>query len=421
MKRIAFFGPLVPTPSGISDYDEELLPHLRKDYRIDVYVDQLEARGESVFPYHHFYFKQKSHPYDFIIYQMGNSIFHEYIYAFAFEYPGAIVFHDYCLHQSRATMLLRKGLLQEYEQEIGSSHPEAPKMGHAVMAGASSNLLFSYFPMVRLLLMSALSAGAHTDFVVEKLRITETPVVKIPMAVVSESEKFAEDPFPGKFVIASFGLATSAKRIPQVFPAIARLKREHPEILYLIVGEIAPHLKLQNEIEKWNLQETVHITGHVEKSDFLRYLSRADVVINLRHPSAGEMSATLLRALSARKPVLISRLHYLSEIPESAVLRVSTSRETEETYFHLRRLMEEVRFRKSLARNGKKFVEQHQRFDQMVDAYRELIDVGLKRKETFQKPQLPVHLRSAKEILNAYLRKTSLAGLNVNLLGEIPL
>src|SRR5438093_13203794 len=128
MKGIAFFGPLVPTPSGISDYDEELLPHLRKQYRVDVYVDQQEPRGESVFAYHHFYFKQRSHPYDFFIYQMGNSVFHEYIYAYAFEYPGAIVFHDYCLHQSRATMLLRKGFFQDYQEEITMAHPEAPKM-----------------------------------------------------------------------------------------------------------------------------------------------------------------------------------------------------------------------------------------------------------------------------------------------------
>jgi glycosyltransferase involved in cell wall biosynthesis len=420
MKRIAFFGPLPPTASGVSDYDEELLQPLRKEYRIDVFVDQRQPTGESVFAHQQFFFKQKSRPYDFIIYQMGNSIFHEYIYSYAFEYPGAIVFHDYCLHQSRTTMLLRQGLFNEYEEEIAISHPEAPKLRSVVTSGAGSSLLFSYYPMVRLLLMSALVAGAHTDFVAEKLRITETPVVKIPMAVVSESERFAEDPFPGKFVIASFGLATNAKRIPQVFPAISRLKREHPETVYLIVGEIASHLKLQDEIEKWNLQDTVHVTGRVEKTDFLRYMSRADVVINLRHPSAGEMSATLLRALSARKPVLISRLHYLSEIPENVVLRVSPSHEADDAYRHLRKLIEDSRFKKAVARNAKRFVEQHQRFDQMVDAYRELIDLGLERKESFQKPVLPVHLRSAKEILDHYIRKTSLTGLNVNLLNEIP-
>jgi glycosyltransferase involved in cell wall biosynthesis len=421
MKRIAFFGPLTPTASGISDYDEELLPHLRQEYQIDVFVDQKNPPSAVAFPHHDFYFRNKAHPYDFIIYQMGNSMFHEYIYCYAFEYPGAIVFHDYCLHQSRATMFLRKGLFDDYEEEIAIAHPEHPKMGRAVMTGAFSSLLFSYFPMVRPLLMSALSAGAHTDFVVEKLKITDTPVVKIPMAVANESERFAADPFPGKFVIASFGLATRAKRVVEIFPAIARLRREHPELVYLIVGEVATHLNLQNEIQKWDLQETVHVSGRVAKQDFLRYLSRADVVVNLRYPSAGEMSATLLRALSAKKPVLISRLHYLQEIPQNAVLRVRTSHEAEDTYAHLRSLIEDARLRKSVAKAGKRFIEAHQRFDQMLTAYRQLIDLGLKRKETFVKPELPVHLRSAKEIMRDYIRKTSLHGLNEGSLNEIPI
>ena len=108
-KRIAFFGPLDPIRSGISDYDEELLSLLNKDYEIDVFTGSTIERGNV---YHHgeFYLRNKQKPYDLPIYQMGNALLHEYMYGAAFQNPGAVVFHDYCLHHSRAKMLLLKAL-----------------------------------------------------------------------------------------------------------------------------------------------------------------------------------------------------------------------------------------------------------------------------------------------------------------------
>src|SRR5207248_2920088 len=117
-KRVAFFGPLNPTPSGISDYDEELLPLLRGEYEIDVFADD----GRS------FYAKNKERPYDLCLYQIGNSLLHEYMYGYLFEYPGAVVFHDYCLHHSRAKMLLQKGYFEEYFHEAERAHPEKPEI-----------------------------------------------------------------------------------------------------------------------------------------------------------------------------------------------------------------------------------------------------------------------------------------------------
>jgi hypothetical protein len=36
--RIAYFSPLGPDPSGISDYSEELLPHLARHWDMDLFV-----------------------------------------------------------------------------------------------------------------------------------------------------------------------------------------------------------------------------------------------------------------------------------------------------------------------------------------------------------------------------------------------
>ena len=415
MKRIAFFGPLSPTHSGIADYDEELLPLLRNEYQIDVFTGS-KTQHASAFHHSEFYFKQRRRPYDLILYQMGNSLFHEYMYGYLFHFPGVIVFHDYCLHQSRATMLLSKGLVQEYMNEAKLNHPMSEEIGQAVSSGIFSDLYFYYFPFVRLVLNSALAAAAHTEIVAEKLRVTETPVIHIPMAIQSGPPQPSPDPFPGKLVIASFGLATRAKRILQILPAIARLARCYDNLLYLIVGEVAHHLYLAEEIQERQMHDLVHVTGHVEREEFVELMNRSDIILNLRYPSAGEISATLLRAMACSKPVLISRLQYLREIPLDAVLRVRPDQEIEDIFTNLEKLIRDPELRARLGATARTYIETDHRPEQMVDGYRRLIELGLQRKARFHPPELPLHLRSGREILREYLQRTSFPGLGSDLL-----
>ncbi|HSP05550.1 MAG TPA: hypothetical protein VLR94_00145, partial [Acidobacteriota bacterium] len=172
--RIAFFGPLNPVPSGISDYDEELLPLLRQRYHVDVFTSDRPANRDGVYPHGVFIAQNRRNPYDLTLYQLGNSLVHEIEYGYLFRYPGAVVFHDYCLHHARAKMLLLKGMNEEYLQEARRVHPEEPRLGTSVFGGMAGDLLLYYYPFVRLVLESSLAAATHTDYVAEKLRITDT-------------------------------------------------------------------------------------------------------------------------------------------------------------------------------------------------------------------------------------------------------
>src|SRR5437764_2760338 len=206
-KRIAFFGPMNPTPSGISDYDEELLPLLRREYEIDV----LAMDDGS------FYERNNRYPYDLCVYQLGNALLHEYMYSYLFQYPGAVVFHDYCLHHSRAKMLLQRGYFDEYFQEAARAHPENPAIAKMVSTGIAGDLLLYFYPLVRLVLESSLAAGAHTRYVSSRLRISQTPVFEIPMYVAPNAHEGSHENiralYPEELVLASFGLVTPEKRI----------------------------------------------------------------------------------------------------------------------------------------------------------------------------------------------------------------
>ena len=419
MKKIAFFGPINPTRSGIADYDEELLPLLRRHYEIDVFTEKGDPNRERVFPHGTFIERFRREPYDLNLYQLGNSLIHEIEYGYLYQYPGAVVFHDYVLHHARAKMLMLKGLVEEYQDEVRCAHPEEPRLAKSMYGGLVGDLLLYYYPFVKLVLQASLAAGAHTDVIAQKLRVTNTPVVKIPMFVDVDPVSDSSSLYPGRIVLASFGLATPEKRINKVLNVLGDLRWYYPSLLFLIVGEVATHYSLREEVKRREMQEFVEITGHVDRAQFHRLMTRSDIVINLRYPSAGEMSATLLRALAYGKPVLMSRLEHLQEIPEDAAIRVRPDREEEDLFHHLWQLVESSSMRERYGISAQRYMQEHHRPEQTVEKYRELIETALARKADFRKPLLPVHLRSGRDLLRDYIRRNSFNGQETPLLDWI--
>ena len=161
MKRIAFFGPLPPSRTGIADYNSALLPLLGKDYEIEAFLPDA-SRDSDGFSHADFFSRHRKHPYDLTLYQMGNQPhFHEYMYGYLFQHPGAVVFHDYCLHHSRADMLLKRNMTEEYRQELNFAYPDqADRIGNAAVTFAAGDLLFFHYPLFELVVRASLAAAA---------------------------------------------------------------------------------------------------------------------------------------------------------------------------------------------------------------------------------------------------------------------
>ena len=85
--RIAFFSPFPPRRSGISDYSASLLDQLREVYRIDLfhdlgYVPELSLASDDFRCCRRRLFERyaASRDYHAIVYQMGNSRYHNFMY-----------------------------------------------------------------------------------------------------------------------------------------------------------------------------------------------------------------------------------------------------------------------------------------------------------------------------------------------------
>ena len=127
--RVAWFSPLPPDASGIAAYSSEVVPLLTPRFgALDLYCAPPggAAKGATTNPTE-FTWRHRRQPYDLVVYQLGNSRAHDFMWSFLFRYPGLVVMHDAQVHQARALWLLSRlaPRLADYLAEVRASHPEA--------------------------------------------------------------------------------------------------------------------------------------------------------------------------------------------------------------------------------------------------------------------------------------------------------
>ena len=73
--------------------------------------------------------------------------------------------------------------------------------------------------------------------------------------------------------------------------------------------------------------------------DFNGYLGACDIVLNLRYPTVGESSGTLLRALGMGKAVIVSDVGSFREFPDEICLKAPVDASEEEHLFEYLNLL----------------------------------------------------------------------------------
>jgi glycosyltransferase involved in cell wall biosynthesis len=346
--KIAFFTPLNPIQSGISDYSEELLLAMAgatvndKPLQIDLFIDRgyrpsnpeitrrfrvLQGRD----------FDRVAGQYDSTVYQMGNSPAHAYIYEQLLKHPGVTVMHEFVLHHLRQWMALnagkRKAYLSLMESRYGDEGKEAARR---VMLGQFPEALFN-FPLSDEAIQCSRGIIVHSKYMERLVRDVrpDVPLSVVPMGVplppiIPKSEARARLGYdPDLFLITSVGHLNPYKRVSSTLRAFKALLVDVPKSLYVLVGSRSPNYDPTRQIEMLGLSDKVRTTGYVSQEDLALYLAASDVCINLRHPTAGETSASLLRIMGAGVPVLVSRTGSFEELPDDAVGKVDID-DTEE-------------------------------------------------------------------------------------------
>jgi hypothetical protein len=119
----------------------------------------------------------------------------------------------------------------------------------------------------------------------------------------------------------------------------------------ILVGDPHPELQLDSLIRSLDLSLHVRVLGFRPIEEFVGYLAACDIVLNLRYPTVGENSGTLMRALGLGKAVVVSEVGSFSELPETICLKAPVDASEEDHLFeYLNLLVSRPRCARSWAR-----------------------------------------------------------------------
>lgn len=368
--RLAYFSPLNPAPSGVSDYSEELLPHLAQSAQIELVVDGytptngaltsrfrvLDDRGYD------------ARRYDLALYHLGNSPAHAYIYQRALREPGVIVLHDFVLHHLVAWLTLNHGNPEGYIQAMRDAYGErGAKLAQREIMGTEALNRFEY-PLSERVLQNARGVIVHSRYVADAVKrvAPHVPIAQInhelpPVDLIPSDAARRALGLPLDAPLAgSFGNLGPVKRATVLLDAFRAVRHQLPNARLLLIGAISPNLDLVGLVKLFGLQDAVMTVGHVPFDAFYQYIAAVDVCVNLRYPTAGETSGAVLRMMAQAKPVIVSRVGWFAELPAAAVAQIEVDdAETELLAETLQWLLRDPLARMTMGANARHYVEEH--------------------------------------------------------------
>jgi glycosyltransferase involved in cell wall biosynthesis/predicted SAM-dependent methyltransferase len=371
--RIAFFSPLPPEKSGIADYSAALLEPLSRLADVETFT----GRPRDFDPAR----------YDVCLYQIGNNPYHAAAYEMALQHPGVVVIHEANLHHLIADLTIRRGdwdaYLREVEYDGGKEALDyALKYVRTLQRGPD----YEGVPMLRRLLERSKAAIVHSRHVEQALRHAgfKGPVAKIwhgawivePERMLWRERLGLDELTP---LVGVFGFLKPYKRIAQSLRAFRRVVRLEPRAKMILVGEPHPELPLDSLIDTLGLADNVRVLGFTPIDEFNGYLGACDIVLNLRYPTVGESSGTLLRALGMGNAVIVSDVGSFREYPDEICLKAPVD-ETEEDHLfeYLDLLISRPDYACALGTAAREWVRRECSWEHAAQRYAEFLDQVVK-------------------------------------------
>lgn len=378
MARILFLAPMPPAATGIAPYASAVLRRIKRSRMLHGHhVETLWPVGKGA--------DRKVWEADLPVYHIGNNLdFHREIYVLAIRHPGLVVLHDLALDDLVAG-------LDAVDDPLGPrTRLEAMQARHRLRGSALALDEPLQTPWCALVARRARGIVVHSDFGRRYLEAMgcQTPAFVAPHVPLVEpgglrrwlaerrvAERLGERP-EGELLVGVLGDVGGAKGIDAVLRA-ARLSDDPMRVA--IVGRRIPGYDVTAAAAAARLEDRVVVAHDVSDHAFWAWLRACDVVVNLRHPHRGEVSGTMVRALQAGTPAVVSATGTYLDLPEDAVVRIPGGPPDPVEIAHvLRRLARDPEERRRIGERARAHVEDLAQREATARAYADAIESTLR-------------------------------------------
>ncbi len=366
-----------PLDCGIADYTAELADTLAGTREVDVYTDGTYMPKPRAAPNIHF-----RHVRDFdanepglkdSIFQLQARDYQAFMYPEIVAHGGTIMLHDMKVGAAIYSLARYLGRYSQFEDHmLAVEGPDAVRDLGVALARSGGILdpyqsdVFEKHPLLRWTISDTERLLTHTDWLAHRLSqyYPEAPTRVVRQGYGDKLPLVRHLPLstwrvrlglgPAGLIVGVFGIAGPNKRIEKAIAAFELLWKAHPDSLLMIVGRIydaAYSDRVAQQIAASPAKTRIFMADYAPADIFHGLMALSDVLINLRWPTLGGMSATLMRGLAAGKPVIISDIPDWRTVESEACLPVSLDDdEVENIARHLLHLANDPDERRRLGR-----------------------------------------------------------------------
>jgi len=348
--KLNWFSPLPPDHTEIANVTARMLPALAKAFDLSVYTEraQWSESLNAVCQIEHF----KAHALDWKklhhggipVYHIGNNIhFHGEIIHAARKCPGIVVLHDLRLHETIMNFCLYKGAGRTGYFDILHKYggPEAVDLGIRYLEEHQPDIatISGQYPLFEYVLENAIGVITYNPLNVPPVRkATPAPVLYSPLPFLSKAELQPRisraKRHDGVYKILIFGFLGGPNRRLRPFLEAFSKSEVQSSFEILLAGKY-PEADLKAWIKELGIGDRVTLKGFLSDDDLDGLLRESDLTINLRWPSMGESSATLLRVWNYSLPSLVTDTAFYSTLPSEVVAFVDPQEEERDILKHL--------------------------------------------------------------------------------------
>ncbi|GEO17255.1 glycosyltransferase [Microvirga aerophila] len=388
---LAYVSPLPPEQSGIADYSAELLPELTRHYDVDVIVAQKDVSdpwiNANCTVRDLTWFEQHAHGYDRIVYQFGNSLFHDHMFRLLDRYPGIVVLHDFYLGGLTAHLELYGGVSGFWASALYHSH------GYTALRDrfdpAKEPDIVNNCPVNLSVLQRAQGVIVHSNYsrhlaqthygenFAKDWAIISFPR-RLPDVIDRDAARAALGFGKNDFVICTFGILGETKLNQHLLDAWLMTPMAGGGNCHLIfVGQDSqnnPYCeRLRRSISASPAKGRIRITGFVSPEVYRQYLLAADIAVQLRALSRGETSAAVFDCLAYGVPTIVNANGAMVELPEGSVVMMPDTLSIDDLADALTILRDKPEKRQALSQEARRVAVRHSP-DQVAGRYHDAIE-----------------------------------------------
>ncbi len=346
--QLAFVTPWVPQMTGIARHAVVTHKALAAFYDITVVAEPGHEQTDGVEFLSPGEFAKNPSRFDRIVYQMGNSPYHEFILPFLVSIPGVVVMHDGQFTEwfrptrgedsaEYRTLCYREGGLRGWiNAEMTGVDLVRPSLGLIVhSANAASRLTTG-------------PAALPRDFI-RVAALADNAVIRPSRQEARATLNISND----TVLIATFGRVHPSKRNVEFLEVATEAARQTPDETHVHIAVVGAEADedYMTTVKSYADSE-VTVTDAVAADEFSAWVAATDIAVQLRSEDHGESSGALVEAMSGQAAVVVENRGAMAELLGGTGVVIDTPFVPDQLTTALRRLIDDPDFRHELGQKS---------------------------------------------------------------------